>query len=181
MDMRYWKAGEKVTLGWDYCTAAPCTVVPSPLSEQVADLEQRKAQVEKELADLKAKRDAEVAAKAKAQTYGEKVAEKMVRAEFKTGSLGVHGAILNACGWWLKSANDTCGSDVGEIVRRVRIEFAAALDRAHADGRAEQREKDATMLEQVAAFGYPFDDGKSYSCGRGDAYRAAARIIRDNK
>jgi hypothetical protein len=109
-----------------------------PLSEQVADLE-------KQLADLKAKQAAEAAEKAK--TYGQRVAEDLVRLR-NDGSIAIARQAL------VTPYSDRSFPD-------MQKDIAAALDKAHADGKAEQREADAALVYrhyvQLSDLGFVYD------------------------
>lgn len=138
-----------------------------PVSEQVADLERA-------LAEAKAKLAAEE--KAKVKTYGERVAEKMVSDNGQYVSVVAadqsvgYASVKTAFGDPVMQAN---------LAHRIEGGIAAALDKAYADGAAEQREKDAKFCDDRAAAHARCDS--SMGVGIYSAYCTASEHIRHNK
>jgi type VI protein secretion system component VasK len=126
-----------------------------PVSERVRELE-------KELADLKAKAAAEAAAKK--QTVGEKVAERLV-VKNQHGNVEFHGD-----GGYAMSILTGAAESSPHTIRRL---FAAAIDKAVADARAEQRKQDAEKMDAAAMANYLPEHAE-----RRSAFQSAARYIR---
>jgi hypothetical protein len=156
------------TMAWE------CTPKCKPLSEQVADLE-------KQLADLKAKQAAEAAEKAK--TYGQRVAEQLVVPYAKEGGPGIHFKREPGVGGHAFACESGRFSDPPQKqIENVRKFYAAALDKAHADGKAQQRQADAKVLTEVAdEHRACMNTADRYYAGCESGFRRAADVVRGNK
>jgi hypothetical protein len=131
----------------------------TPLEDRIAVLKANLASCDrraKELRDNLASMEAEKAKQAaeKAKTYGQRVAEQLVVPYAKEGGPGIHFKREPGVGGHAFACESGRFSDPPQKqIENVRKFYAAALDKAHADGKAEQRESDAGLC-RVHGYGF---------------------------